>query len=197
MFGRTLIVVCALSCLGFAQATPGPRATRTSREREFDSIKTDPVRLRAFLQAMPKGGDLHNHVTGAVYAESYIRWAAELGLCVDSTAVALVECTDKITRPATDAFSRSRALPDLIDALSVRNLSVSAPRKPGHDQFFDTFAKFDAIANRRRGESLAEIAEARRHSAHLLPGAVEHVGPGSAARQRPPRSNRTSPVAAT
>ena len=157
MFGRMLIVVCALSCLGFAQAAPGPRATRTSREREFDSIKTDPVRLRAFLQAMPKGGDLHNHVTGAVYAESYIRWAAELGLCVDSSAVALVECTDKVTRPAKDAFSDPVLYRTLIDALSVRNLGVSAPRKPGHDQFFDTFPRFDAIVDRRRGESLAEI----------------------------------------
>jgi adenosine deaminase len=169
MFGRTLIVVCALSCLGFAQAAPGPRATRTSREREFDSIKTDPVRLRAFLQAMPKGGDLHNHVTGAVYAESYIRWAAELGLCVDATAAALVECTDKITGPATEAFADPVLYRTLIDALSVRNLSVSPSRKSGHDQFFGTFAKFEAVANRRRGESLAEIANraANQHISYL------------------------------
>src|SRR5262245_48165418 len=99
MFGRTLVAFCAVSCLGLTQPSPGPRAAGKSRmERHFDALKTDPVRLRGFLQAMPKGGDLHNHVTGAVYAESYIQWAAELGLCVDPTAMALVECTDKITR---------------------------------------------------------------------------------------------------
>jgi len=29
--------------------------------------------LTAFLEQMPKGGDLHNHLTGAVYAETYIQ----------------------------------------------------------------------------------------------------------------------------
>jgi hypothetical protein len=159
MLGRTLIALCAAFCLGLTQAPARPRSTGTSRvERYFDSIKTDPVRLRPFLQGMPKGGDLHNHVTGAVYAESYVQWAAELGLCIDPAAVALVECTDRITRPVKDAFADPVLYRTLIDAQSVRNLGVTAPRKPGHDQFFDAFPKFDAVADRRRGESLAEVA---------------------------------------
>src|SRR5258707_4357093 len=40
--------------------------------------------LRQVLQAMPKGGDLHNHLSGSVYAESYLRYAADDGICVDS-----------------------------------------------------------------------------------------------------------------
>lgn len=32
---------------------------------------------------MPKGGDLHNHLSGAIYAETFIQWAAQGGLCVD------------------------------------------------------------------------------------------------------------------
>ena len=159
MLGRTLIALCAASCLGLTQAPERPPSTATSRvERHFDSIKTDPVRLRTFLQRMPKGGDLHNHVTGAVYAESYIEWAAELGLCIDPGASALVECTDRITRPVKDAFDDPVLYRMLVDALSVRNLGVTAPRKSGHDQFFDAFPKFDAVVDRRRGESLAEIA---------------------------------------
>jgi hypothetical protein len=160
MLGRALIALTAVSFLGLIQTAPGARAPSESRtERYFDTIKTDPVRLRPFLRAMPKGGDLHNHVTGAVYAESYIRWAAELNVCVDTVTVALVECTDKITRPAKDALTDPVLYRTLIDALSVRNFAVTTPRKPGHDQFFDTFLKFDAIADRRRGESLAEIAQ--------------------------------------
>jgi len=159
MLGRTLIALCAASCLGLTQAPARPRSTGTSHmERYFDSIKTDPVRLRPFVRALPKGGDLHNHVTGAIYAESYIQWAAELGLCIDPAAVALVECTDRITRPVKDAFVDPVLYRTLIDALSVRNLGVTAPRKPGHDQFFDAFPKFDAVVDRRRGESLAEVA---------------------------------------
>ena len=35
--------------------------------------------LRQTLQAMPKGGDLHNHLSGSIYAESYLRYAADDG----------------------------------------------------------------------------------------------------------------------
>ena len=52
MLGRTLIALCAVSCLGLTQAPERPPSTVTSRvERYFDSIKTDPVRLRIFLNA--------------------------------------------------------------------------------------------------------------------------------------------------
>ena len=39
---------------------------------------------------MPKGADLHYHQDGGIYAESYIRVAAEDGLCVDLATHALV-----------------------------------------------------------------------------------------------------------
>src|SRR2546430_6862252 len=38
---------------------------------------SNPLELRNFLKKMPKGADLHNHLSGAVYAESWIRAAAE------------------------------------------------------------------------------------------------------------------------
>ena len=34
---------------------------------------------------MPKGGDLHSHLSGAVYAESYIQWAAAKGSVRESS----------------------------------------------------------------------------------------------------------------
>ena len=46
---------------------------RTSRY--MDSIRRQPPALLAFLRDMPKGGDLHNHLSGAVYAESFIDFA--------------------------------------------------------------------------------------------------------------------------
>ena len=51
--------------------------------RAFEEIKTKPVELRHFLQNFPKGGDLHSHLSGAVYAESYLELASERDLCVD------------------------------------------------------------------------------------------------------------------
>src|SRR5438046_713540 len=50
--------------------------------RSFESIRKSPPQMLAFLLQMPKGGDLHNHLSGAVYAESYIQWSADNGLCI-------------------------------------------------------------------------------------------------------------------
>jgi adenosine deaminase len=41
------------------------------------------MRMRAFLHRMPRGGDLHVHLSGAVYAERFIAWAAQDGLCAN------------------------------------------------------------------------------------------------------------------
>jgi hypothetical protein len=48
-----------------AQGGPSPEQ-RTARYK--DSVRSQPWLLLAFLQQMPKGGDLHNHLNGAIYA---------------------------------------------------------------------------------------------------------------------------------
>ena len=32
---------------------------------------------------MPKGGDIHTHLGGAVYAETYLEWALDTKHCVE------------------------------------------------------------------------------------------------------------------
>ena len=52
----------------------------------FEAHRDQPPALRVFLQRMPKGGDIHIHLSGAVYAESYLAWAAEEDFCVRRSA---------------------------------------------------------------------------------------------------------------
>ena len=47
------------------------------------SIAHDPTRLQQFFYIMPKGGDLHNHIDGAVYAEDLIHFGANEGFCIN------------------------------------------------------------------------------------------------------------------
>ena len=49
----------------------------------FEAARDDHTELRAFLRRMPKGGDLHTHLSGAVYAERFIAWAAQQHLCAN------------------------------------------------------------------------------------------------------------------
>src|SRR5215471_239636 len=119
-----------------------PRGANTARAaRYFDSIKNDPPLLLAFIKAMPKGADLHNHLSGAVYAEDYIKLAIANQLCVNQNDRALALCPNG--QRIDDAIKANSTLYDkLIDAWSMRNWQLSG--ESGHDHFFATFGKFGA-----------------------------------------------------
>jgi hypothetical protein len=125
----------------------------------YESIKQDPVKLRQFLQQFPKGGDLHNHLSGAVYAESYLQWASEDGKCIDlkTNVITPPPCDGTISLKQLMADGSTQPLEPIIDALSVRNFerrSVS-----GHDQFFATFSRFQTAALGRFGDMVAEARQ--------------------------------------
>jgi adenosine deaminase len=145
------------------------RSSRTAKEA-FERVRDNPLELRAFLEQMPKGADLHLHLFGAVYAESLIRDAAEDNLCVDTATMSLVPnngttrsippqpvCSEKSVSAAT-AFKDQSLYTALVDAFSMRSFVPSAGIS-GHDQFFETFNRFQRIDSRKHlGEWLDEVA---------------------------------------
>jgi adenosine deaminase len=146
-----------------APAAPAEQKTA----RYFESIRNQPLLLHMFLQQMPKGGDLHNHLSGAVYAESFIKFAVQDGLCVDRAALALTQppCDPAIGKPpASVALQDSTLYGHLLDAFSMRQFIAGA--ESGHDHFFATFSKFGAATNGHTAEMLAE-ARSRAAAGHL------------------------------
>lgn len=128
-------------------------------EAHFRSVRAKPPELWAFLKDMPKGGDLHSHLSGAIYAESMIGWAVEDGLCVDTkTLIALKPpCDASLGQVAAKVVQTDGVLyRRMIDAWSMRNVQTSA--LSGHDQFFDTFGKFGYANKNRNADMLAEVA---------------------------------------
>lgn len=151
-----LVLAAFLALAGPARAqADGSAEARTARYLE--SVRGDPSLLVEFVRRVPKGGDLHNHLSGAVYAESYVQWAAEGGLCVAQATLALVPapCDTAAGRiPAAQALRSSTLYGQLVDAWSMRNWNPA--QRSGHDQFFDTFGKFGAATTGRTGDMLAE-----------------------------------------
>ena len=142
----------------WAQTQAGLGAQQRT-EAHFRAVRTKPPELWAFLKNMPKGGDLHSHLSGAVYAESMIGWAAEDGLCVDSKMLTVVKppCDATLGQvSAKEAQADGLLYRRMIDAWSMRNLQTSG--LSGHDQFFDSFGKFGAANKGRNGDMLAEVA---------------------------------------
>lgn len=155
--------------LSIALVVPVAGSANEAEER-LEQVRHDPVALRRFLYRFPKGGDLHNHLDGAIYAENYIAWAAEDGKCVELSSHFIVAppCDADAGRPPVSQVRFNADLVNpLIDALSVRNYE----RRPvsGHNQFFSTFRRFYQASLGREGDMLAEAAAraARQNTMYL------------------------------
>ena len=80
---RLIVSRCLLSVL--LSAIAGAQTAEQKTARYLDSIRKQPSLLLAFLQEMPKGGDLHNHLSGATYAEDLLDFAASDNSCVEAS----------------------------------------------------------------------------------------------------------------
>ena len=145
-----------LSCLIgniFAQ-TVGEEQTA----QVFERIKNNPAKLSSFLKAMPKGGDLHNHISGASYAENLVKYAEQDNLCVNSkTYTVSVNPACESQHLLNNAVKDPTYFDAIIDAWSMRHFYAGLETK--HDHFFATFGKFGVIAHKYQGELIAEDAD--------------------------------------
>ncbi|MEP9401301.1 adenosine deaminase [Sphingomonas sp. VNH70] len=143
---------------GMARAR-GPVTPEARTAAYLDRIADSPPRLRLFLQAMPKGGDLHNHPSGAVYAEDMLAWAAADGLClsIDPPRVVPPPCDAPGRVAAAELMRDYPRHAAFVNAFSTRGFEAGAgdPRVAGYDRFFATFDAFGPIAARNAGKVLA------------------------------------------
>ena len=163
--GEVLAILLGLIVPATAIAANRPPASDEARtEAYFQSIRKDPNLLLAFLREMPKGGDLHNHLTGSTYAESYIQWGADDGDCVDPKTLyfSAPPCVAPAV-PVANAFASTALYGGIIDALSMRNWQYSG--QSGHDRFFSVFGRFAQATYNTTDKALAETA-ARAASQH-------------------------------
>jgi adenosine deaminase len=156
---RKRIHILALVLL-LATAAPAQNHVQTPTQRTAQSFeaarKLGPVALNGWLRQMPKGSDLHMHLSGAIYAETFLKDAAEDGLCIDTARLSLAKCTDGLV-PAASLAHNQPLYDKLINSLSMRSYFPTNGWS-GHDQFFSTFSRFGAFSKSHTGEWLDEVA---------------------------------------
>jgi adenosine deaminase len=159
----TCFALAAVPAALTAQASaPEARATHAYQA----AVQAGPLALRAFLEKFPKGVDLHVHLSGAVYAESFLREAAEDKLCIDPAALKFARndqddplqepCRPPLV-PAARLTADQQLYDRLVDAFSMRGF-VPSPGFSGHDQFFSTFDRFGGLGQKHIGEWVDEVA---------------------------------------
>jgi hypothetical protein len=158
----TIAWLAALALVVSIIPAPAARAQGDAEQRTtayFDSVKSNPLLLYAFLRAMPKGGDLHNHPSGSEYAELLIEYAAEDGVCLLRETMSLTPppCDAAAGKPPmSDALRQPPLYSQIVDAWSMRG-QLPGSQVSGHDQFFATFDRFGLTSSRRIGDIIASI----------------------------------------
>jgi len=168
---RNVKVWAVMICLMLNMIWPGFAIAENNAIGSIDEQKTntyfheyryEPLQIRNLLLEMPKGGDLHNHLTGAVFAEDYIKWAAgDKDLIDTDTFTILAPGSTGIsnTRPVADALTDDQFYKKIIDALSMRQYQSENQPTDGHDHFFATFGKFALVPNSHLFDILAKVVD--------------------------------------
>ena len=180
---RSLQTLAALLIVFLSSSAQAQTAEERAAKR-FDTVRHQPSLLLPFLQDMPKGGDLHVHLYGAIYAENMIDWAAQSGLCVDRTTSKLMRancdsCEMHKDKPAAQCAYQDHILYNqMVDAWSMRNWRPE--EESGHDHFFATFDKFGPAFDQHIGDAIAEVAS-RAAADHLQYVELMHTADGAGA----------------
>lgn len=129
--------------------------------------------LNIFLTEMPKGGDLHNHYSGSIYAETYLDWIAKYNACIykdddlslniqkfriETRVGSLSEAAKIICISADKVRADNNFYRQLLKRWSDIDYSNHYHEQPPPDQqFFDTFGYFGPASDFAYGEGLKWI----------------------------------------
>lgn len=147
---RIITLFCIfIAQIGFSQ----------SAESYLEKIRNNEALLTAFFQQMPKGGDLHHHFSGSVYAEPLLERAIAEDFYLNLETMAVSK-----TKPSNGNWENFSSLKNkgklehyeqqIMQTWSVKDYNGSVP---SDDQFFDSFMKFEPTIQGHFAEGMLEL----------------------------------------
>jgi adenosine deaminase/adenosine deaminase CECR1 len=106
--------------------------------------------LHLFFTKMPKGGDIHHHYSGSIYAETYLDWVEKKGWFIDTCTLHIVkekkESKCKLLTP-TQLTANGNLYGKLLTLWSSKDFHNHYHEQPAPDtNFFNTFSYFETVA---------------------------------------------------
>ena len=159
------ILLAGASLLVMAEVSAGENDNAVATADYFESVRHSSPLVRHFLQNMPKGGELHFHLAGAIYGERILEWAVEDGDCISEDQVLHFKdfdqtCAERGYSDAAAVQMNPDAARQFINAVSVRDF-VPSSGWSGHDQFFATFPRMNTEWNRKRFPDMLAVVQNR------------------------------------
>jgi adenosine deaminase/adenosine deaminase CECR1 len=160
-----LKVIAAAAALACAAASAHAASNEEITKRHFAALvsgsQPKTAELTMFMTMMPKGGDLHHHYSGAIYAEQYLEWVDKQHYCVDQNTYQIAT-----TPPAGTCLSgaavmnNNTVLANLLQHWSDKDFyNHSTPQSPPDRNFFDTFGYFNPVASTNAADGLQRLKQ--------------------------------------
>ena len=139
--------------------SPGFANSEKKIQLYLNTINQDPNALYEFFKEMPKGGELHYHLSGGAYPESILDTAIHQPYCFNPQTWTANYQKDVCTGIASDDLIKT---PDnyqsIIRAWSLKDF-IPSSSESNADHFFHVFEKEYAISQRNYPQLLVDILQ--------------------------------------
>ncbi len=125
----------------------------------FEDSKTNEALLTLFLTQMPKGGDLHHHYSGTIYAETYLEWVKGNQWFIDSCTLKIIKQPKKKPTKGCQALT--------VDQLMANNALYRKLLKLWSDKDFSNHHHEQSAPDRNFFNSFSYFYEAARENIDL------------------------------
>ncbi|MSP75067.1 MAG: adenosine deaminase [Rhodospirillaceae bacterium] len=173
------VAAAFISCMPVSAQVAPARTDYQATRQYYDSLIAGPspnlAALTLLMTSMPKGGDLHHHYSGAIYAETYLDWMKQKNYCIyradnvelkaikfsiqpnpgslDPAARVLCLDVDQVRDSSDETFYR-----ELLSRWSDKDYKDHFQRQVAPDQhFFDTFGYFGAFSDLDYNQGLRDL----------------------------------------
>ena len=135
----------------------------------FEKIRHSPNALYAFFKAMPKGGELHYHLTGGAYPEIMLKAASQGNYCFERDSWHIEKTTKHCDGVSSKTLIQNPELyKQVLRAWSMKDFNFYGAES-SEDHFFSTFYKFYVLAEEHYPELLVDVMKraAEQHEHYL------------------------------
>ncbi|MCK5096841.1 MAG: adenosine deaminase, partial [Desulfobacteraceae bacterium] len=160
-FSKSILLVLAFTLIGCStintQITKDNfSVTSELYDRMLEGDEPNAALLNLFLTKMPKGGDIHHHYSGTIYAETYLDWVSQKGWLIDPCSLEIVvpSKSSQDSLYEMEPISVNELISDkllyrkLLTLWSDKDFKNHSHEQPPPDlNFFNTFGYFGAISD--------------------------------------------------
>ncbi|WP_348798948.1 adenosine deaminase [Flavobacterium adhaerens] len=143
-------LLCILFHIGFSQSV----------DQYFEKIRNNEVALTAFFSQMPKGGDLHHHYSGSIYAEPLLNHAIAKDFYLDTLSMTVSQEKQIGTNWVLFSTLQKNGQLDLYKQKIIHKWSIkdfNYVDYPSDKQFFESFMKFEPATQGNFEAGLVEL----------------------------------------